>query len=1707
MSKTIDERVVSLEFDNKAFKQNMADTEACLLKFEKQLKFEGASKGFNDIETASAKINFDKLANAIDTINQRFSVLGVASMQVLSDMVQGIERFSSQMVQKFAIAPIMDGLGEYQTQMDSIASLKIATGKGTKDVLRWLDDLNKYADETVYNYTQMTQAFSQQALAGVDPEQALELIKGYMNLAAGHGVSNTRAMGSIMQLNQALTKGYMGLDDWKSLETAQMVGMQDIEVIKDVAREAGVQVDEIIAKYGNFRDSLSKAKWLTTDILVKAFSKFNDESNELGAKYKKSASDINTLSKMTDELGEHVGSTWSRTWRLIIGDLDEAGELFGYLAHDVIEPIMDAMNNPRNELLQSWSELGGRAIALDALKLAIDNVGKIASTVRDTLAGLIPAITGEKLVELTFKLDEFVSSLTPTKKVLSDISSIIGGITAAIKIPLDILWPIAKMILPLIWSILSKITLVLMSAIAPIGDFIISIEKFLSVTNPVQKSLNLIKTFCDEFAKTFKVVGAVISSAGTVINKTLYDLTGINIGETISKWVKSLREFIDGIIHFRTTGDVLADPFDKAKAAISSFFKSMREAISPTVIYNITSALQTAVKAIYNFGVSIKNSKIVELLTTAKNIFVDFAKNIIGWFISLNTVKSDKLTNEVNKTSESINALDKVGQVLHGMLTGLSTAFNFIGQILTGAWDVISSFFVSIANGIKDAAANVGTFFATGYDGVSRGLNDFFENAKKNAKNINWGETITKIFKGVVSGIELSFIWKIVDALKNVSEGFGGISDIFEAITNLIDKFGNAMLLKTLPNILKELGNSIVKITIAIIALSLINPEKAVQGIALIGGMLGELTLAFGWISGGASALSFKQLSSAALFVASMSTSILKLTTALLVLASIDQTQAANGIISLGEVAGIMSLMAAIVSAISKNVADAVGVSKIISALAMSTIKIAVALKLVSSIDEASLKQSTLALISVTAAMGLMVMAIELLATNAAGAASATKLISKMGLTIIELAVALKILENIDPIAIAAGAGALIGLTLVMTIAIGAITAASANTKGVISATKSISAMSAAFIEISIALLLISGIDTGRLIQSGVALAAMMLAMAIIISELSGLNSNSLIRTSTAMIMFATAYAIMAGVMIAMSVMPVIKGLGPFLVLIGIFSVMSKLKSNDIAKAALGLLIFSAAAIAMSGALSVFASIPVESVGAGVIALIALTGFLAMISNIVNPANIIEIALGFIAFGAAMIELASALSVLQNWTFESGWQGLLALIIMLGLLIGVSYALSPIAGIVLAVSASFLMFGAATFLLVSALSMVGVVLIAAADNFIKAMPKLIQAGTMGAEGLVAIFVHLLTRLGEAATEIGMGIGVLIHGIIVGLAKPLVEAIVELLTIFAEYTGPIVELLTEIIGAFIWGSLHGLNEWIGPIIDECFKLFLNILRAINDNLEEHSDELAVEITDFFENLITLIIKTVKTMFERLASFGYNMGVEIYNGMQDIGPKMKKIGEELIQMLINGVNGMFEDAKNAVIGFGQGCVDWFNETFNINSPSKETEKTGEYFADGFIVGLEKKADDAKKALKTAGGNMLEDFKASFKNVDFLSGFNQKLDMSIVPTFDNGVFNSNMSGVSDEISKAFSNIMGGGASASFNVGSFDVEQIMNVKTDNSDILSKLDNIDANTAELQDTMSSMQVTLDSQTLVGELAPAMNQEMGSLSTMSLRGV
>ena len=156
MSSEIDNRVVQMNFDNKQFEQGVSETMKSLDGLKKSLKLDDAAKGFDVLDKASKNIKFDNMANSVGAISGKFSALGVIGFTVLQNLTNAAVNAGKKIVAALTIDPIKDGFKEYETQINSVQTILANTeAKGTTlgQVNSALNELNTYADKTIYNFT------------------------------------------------------------------------------------------------------------------------------------------------------------------------------------------------------------------------------------------------------------------------------------------------------------------------------------------------------------------------------------------------------------------------------------------------------------------------------------------------------------------------------------------------------------------------------------------------------------------------------------------------------------------------------------------------------------------------------------------------------------------------------------------------------------------------------------------------------------------------------------------------------------------------------------------------------------------------------------------------------------------------------------------------------------------------------------------------------------------------------------------------------------------------------------------------------------------------------------------------------------------------------------------------------------------------------------------------------------------------------------------------------------------------------------------------------------------------------------------------------------------------------------------------------------------------------------------------------------------
>ena len=456
MSKKVDERVVEMRFDNQQFESATKQTMSTLDKLKAALKFPSSSKSLESISSAAKKVDFSGMNKGIETVNAKFSAMQVIGMTALSNITSAAMRAGSNLVKSFTLDPIVSGFQEYETQLNSVQTILANTSsKGTTidDVTAALDELNTYADQTIYNFTEMTRNIGTFTAAGVDLDKSVSAIKGIANLAAVSGSSSTQASTAMYQLSQALAAGRVSLMDWNSVVNAGMGGEVFQNALKRTAKVMGKDVDAIIEKYGSFRESLTSGEWLTTDVLTETLKQFTmaaEEGSKEWDEFKKSLMDtgytedqaieilkmantatdaatkVKTFTQLMDTLKEAMGSGWAKTWQLIFGDFEEAKAFWTEMS-DMFSGIINNFSDSRNNVIEQ--AMGGGGSRWGEFEKELKDAGSSVDDFKKKLADVYKAETGGSLDDLIAEYETLEKAVGSGKISAEMMSEALGDLT------------------------------------------------------------------------------------------------------------------------------------------------------------------------------------------------------------------------------------------------------------------------------------------------------------------------------------------------------------------------------------------------------------------------------------------------------------------------------------------------------------------------------------------------------------------------------------------------------------------------------------------------------------------------------------------------------------------------------------------------------------------------------------------------------------------------------------------------------------------------------------------------------------------------------------------------------------------------------------------------------------------------------------------------------------------------------------------------------------------------------------------------------------------------------------------------------------------------------------------------------------------------------------------------------------------------------
>ena len=1727
MSTTIDSRVVEMKFDNKQFEQNVSTTMSTLEKLKQSLNLSGASKGLENVNNAAKGINLAPIGTAAETVGLKFNAMYTIADQALRRITDSAYNAGKKIVSALTIDPIKTGFQEYETQINSVQTILANTeSKGTTldQVNSALDTLNTYADKTIYNFTQMTRNIGTFTAAGVDLDTSVNAIQGIANLAAVSGSNSQQASTAMYQLSQALASGTVKLMDWNSVVNAGMGGQVFQDALKETARVHNVKIDDMIKKEGSFRETL-KNGWLTADILTETLSHFTmaaEEGTEEWVKFKKSLTDsgyseeqanailklsntatdaatkVKTATQLWDTLKETAQSGWTQTWEIILGDFEEAKELFSGI-YETLSPMLEATAKARNELIE-----GALTSNWDKMLTKINDAGIATSRFEEQVRKTAEAhnIDLDKMIEDHGSLEKaFRSGAISSKVLMEAVTNLEGSLVDLQSIERD----------------LSK---------GKTGEDVKKLQEALSNLNYDIGSSGVdgilgkdtekaIKAFQE--AKGLEITGIVDES--TI--KALEEASGSAKGLSLS--VAALALNVDKLGGRELLIKSLKNVFD----AVLSVVKPIKEAFSEIFPPATADQVYSIIEAIHNFSekLILGNTASENLKRTFKGIFavLDIFKQAIGavinaivplfgglddlggsvlditaswgdWLVALN--ETIKKTGFFNKVIEKIySAFDKVKSFLEPVIEGFnefkdafSEAFGEFtnkaeGRLapLLGLLNIIKLTFTGIGNIVKKVAP----YIADAASGIGNVITELMQTIATAIQEADYDKVFDTISGGIMTAIGIG-IAKFVNGGGDV---FSGASDIVDNLKDILEGAGDALGAFTdslKAETLKKIATAIAILAGSLLVLSFIDSSKLLGSLGAVTTMFVELMAAmaiFGKISGGNGIKDMLAMNTVASAMSTLAKAILVLSIALKIMSTMSPEEMGVALISMTASLGALIGSVKLLSMIGEKDID--GASKNIKKLATSLLVLSVALKIMSTM---SWSEMGVALISMTVGLGAMVAAVKLMPNNAD-----KKITGMIGLAtaIVILGAALKIMATMSWEEVGKSLLALAGSLGILAVAM----ALMSNSFSGVNAIKSVVPI---LLLLAIAMKVMGSMSWEEIARGLVTLAGSLaiLAIAMKLMEKSITGAFAIEAIAPSLVLLAIAMKLMgslswdqvirglvllAGAFVIIGVAGAVLGpMAPMIMTlagaIAVLGLACLAVGAGIALLGAGLLMMNAAlAVGRVGLVTFIASLVAlipfvaEQIGLGIIKLCETIAGGA--SAICEAATVIIVALvdALIASVPKLVEGALVLIIGVLEALVNHLPTLVTYLVQLfvGLLDALADHIPTLLGSLINVITALIeglientsqfiepfitLFGEIFQGVADIVSAAGETITGILDGLASTVDSISGTIETALTGVSEVFDSVFNGISEVITSVGDSIKSVLDGI-AGVIESIGEAALNAGTGFENLANG-VKIITDLKLADMVASLAAVASGIGDIAKHSTDI-----TDVSDGMSKLDSSANVAASSFkaASTVIKQFIDAIKTYQVVVKTVAMTLVTSCAAAITSKVGLFTTAGKNLGDGLVIGINAKKSSVYWAAYALGQKAVEGEKDGQKSHSPSKATIQAGKWLGEGLVIGMKQMGDKVYNAGSTLGERATSNISSTISQIaDAIS-----TDIDAQPTIRPVLDLSNVKSGAN----AISGMLAGGGSLGVQANVSAISSMMNSRGQNgtnADVVSAIDKL----------------------------------------------
>jgi tape measure domain-containing protein len=1119
---SVDDRIVNMQFNNKQFTQGATESIRALDGVDRALANAGKGKGLST------------MASGVSQVSTKFSAMQVAGVAALSTIVAKATSAGLSLVKKLTIQPLIDGFKEYQTNLQSIQTIKSNTGESLKRVEGALQNLNDYSDKTIYNFSEMAKNIGTFTAAGVKLDVATDAIKGIANLAAFSGSTSQQASTAMYQLSQAIAAGRVSLQDWNSVVNAGMGGKtfqtalartaQNMGDLTEGAAKLNKETGQLTINGQSFRQSISAtgggSSWLNGVALTETLKQISGAYSEAELRAKgytesqiddiiklantafDAATKIKTFPQLFQVVQESIGSMFAKSFSLIVGNFAQSKNLWGAIGASIVGPfgILTKISNGVTKSLETWVDEGGRNRVLAGFRTIFQNIGRFLVPLKHAFSDIFPDDGENDLLKISQAFRDFTQNLRLHVDTMHNLRSIFGGVFAVLHIGFEVVKGIASAFgnfFGVIFKSSDGAKDGILGVFAGLGDALMALDKFLTQGGKLSEFLGGLGKVAGQFLAPFisglggitNVVGSVFSSLFDKVDFSQFDMSGI---------FDSLKNSVNGL-DFSGIFDGFKDDLASVGGTLFGFLADITSPFEG--VSNFFSDLQD------------KMATIADAVSSVAGPIDNVAGSVSGLSGSGSSAL-DFVIGKFNQLKGSLSGLSDVGGTVLDFIVRnfdkLKDATEGTRASLAGLFDVFSGVAVNVASdqtdSIRQGAENTAKVF------------DFLKNVLAGV-----GPALMAVFRG---------IGKAGEIVKNVFSQLFGNYDAIEWASVVNALFSGALILTL---------------------------KRFFDGMSGWVGLGGSIKDTFNQLQD-----SLKDLTSGAIkaaLIRSIAIAVGILVASMFVLSKLDTEALAKGI---GSIALLMGILVATMTAMN-NIGKTVGkdgevlntfnanlillaTSMVLMANAM--VQMAIAVKIFGSMD---LDEMAKGFGGLALAMGIMVGAVRIMNGIKGQILGAAAAIAVMAASMLVVAAAVKIFGNMSLETLAKGLGAMAISMAIMVGALRLLTDKSLGT-GLVEAGAALALVAAAMLIMSLAVARLGEMDLGSLAK-GVGFMALSLGIMVAALLILANAGPGVLFAAGAMVLMASALQTLTGIILVLGLAPwqtVAAGIGFFALALGV---------------------------------------------------------------------------------------------------------------------------------------------------------------------------------------------------------------------------------------------------------------------------------------------------------------------------------------------------------------------------------------------------------------------------------------------------------------------------------------------------------------------------------------------------------------------------